>query len=115
MAKRFTTKKKKKAPARRRKKSKLFTWRGLLGLGALVVMLSVGYLAQVSAVSSKSYEFRALENEIAGLKEQGDKLELKVAAQRSMNVVETKVKEMGMVPANEVDYLTATQPIVAKR
>jgi len=115
MAKRFNIKKKNKASTRGRKKSKLFTWRGLLGLGSVAALLSVGYLAQVSAVSSKSYEFRALEKEISGLEDQKDRLELQVAVERSMNVVESKVKEMGMVPADQVDYLMATVPVVAKR
>lgn len=113
MARRFKLKKKLKS--KRKKSRKLFTWKSMAGLGFVAVLLSVGYLSQVSAVSSKSYKFRALESEISELKEQQDKLELQAAVEKSMNVVEARVSEMGMVPAENVDYLSATVPVVAKR
>ncbi len=70
---------------------------------------------QINIASSKGYEIRALESQIAELKNQGERLELKVAQEQSVQAVETKVREMGMVPTPKVEYITASVPTVAQR
>jgi hypothetical protein len=80
----------------------------------LVAVFGVGYLMQINAASTKGLQIRKLENEITELKEQGERIELKVAKEQSVQAVETKVKEMGMVPTPKVDYVMATAPQVAR-
>lgn len=88
---------------------------GALALGVLVAGFFVGYLVQVNATSSKGFQIRTLESRISDLKQQGDKMELKVAQEQSVQAVEDKVQQMGMVPATQVDYVSAVAPVVAQR
>jgi hypothetical protein len=83
--------------------------------GALVLTFLVGYLLQVNAISSKGFQIRSLENQISVLKESGDKLELKLAQEQSVQSVEEKVRGMGMIPTPEVQYISAISPVVAQR
>lgn len=93
----------------------MFSWKSAVGAGAIVLFLAAGYVAQISAVSSKGYQIRDLEGQIAELKEQNEKLELKVAENQAVRSVDEKVKNMGLVPTSKVEYVMATVPAVAKR
>lgn len=86
-----------------------------IALGVLVAGFFVGYLVQVNATSSKGFQIRTLESRISDLKEQGNELELKVAREQSVASVERKVRDMGMVPTPQVQYVAAASPIVAQR
>lgn len=90
-------------------------WAGIASLGCVCIVLAAGYLAQVSATASKGYAIRSLQSEIDELKEESELLEFEVAKEKSMDAVEEKVSEMGMVPAGAVQYMHPTDPIVAKR
>lgn len=80
----------------------------------LVAVFGAGYLMQINAASTKGLEIRELEGEISELKETGERIELKVAKEQSVQAVETKVKEMGMVPTPKIEYVMATVPLVAR-
>lgn len=82
--------------------------------GLLVAVFGAGYLMQVNAASSKGYEIRALERRISELKEETERVELKVAQEQSVQAVEAKVREMGMVPTPKLDYLTVAAAQVAR-
>lgn len=112
MARKFQTRRHQRA---RRAGLRLPRGAGAVALGALVAAFFVGYLVQVNATSSKGFQIRTLESRISDLKQQGDKLELKVAQEQSVQSVEEKVKEMGMVPTPQVDYVSAPSPVVAQR
>ncbi len=84
-------------------------------LVGLVVLFGAGYLVEINVASSKGYQIRTLENQISDLKEQGEKLELKVAQEQSVQAVESKVQGMGMVPTPSVEYMAVTAPTVAQR
>ena len=79
------------------------------------MVFGVGYLVEINVASSKGYQIRSLENQISDLKEQSEKLELKVAEEQSVQAVETKVQGMGMVPTPNVEYMAVTAPTVAIR
>ncbi|MEK7546226.1 MAG: hypothetical protein AAB554_04090 [Patescibacteria group bacterium] len=83
-------------------------------IGLTVAAFGAGYLMQINAASSKSMQIRKLENEISELKETSERIELKVAKEQSVQAVEMKVKEMGMVPTPKIDYVMATVPQVAR-
>lgn len=80
----------------------------------LVAAFGTGYLVQVNAASSKGYEIRTLERRISELKEEADRVELKVAQEQSVQAVEAKVRGMGMVPTPKLDYLTVAAAQVAR-
>lgn len=114
MSKKFHVRRHHRASARKRG-LKLHGGLGAAACGMLVVAFFVGYLVQVNATSSKGFQIRTLESQISDLKEAGDKMELKVAQEQSVQAVEEKVKGMGMVPTPEVQYVTAGSPVVAQR
>lgn len=86
----------------------------LFVFGLLVAVFGAGYLMQINAASTKGLQIRTLEHEISELKETGERIELKVAKEQSVQAIETKVKEMGMVPTPKLDYVMATVPQVAR-
>ncbi len=86
-----------------------------LALGVLVLLFGAGYLVEINVASSKGYQIRTLENQISALKEEGERIELKVAQEQSVQAVETKVQDMGMVPTPKVEYMAVTAPSVAQR
>ncbi|GEM_PF-3393150 len=112
MPRKFQTRRAALAP--RRAGFRLGRGAALAVFGALVVAFGAGYLMQINAASTKGYEIRALEREIAELKEESERIELKVAQEQSVRQVEEKVKSMGMVPTPSVDYVMATVPQVAR-
>jgi hypothetical protein len=87
---------------------------GLAVFAVLASVFFIGYLLQVNAISAKGLEIRTLESRISDLKRDDEKLELTVAQEQSMQSVQTRVKEMGMVPSAQISYLTSGSPIVAK-
>lgn len=92
-----------------------WSWPAVAVFGLALALSAGGYLAKVSAASAKGAEIRALENEVADLKEAHDRLELKVAQEQSVRAVERKVQELGMVPTPKMEYVIATAPVVARR
>lgn len=92
-----------------------WSWPAVAVFGLALVLSAGGYLAKIGAASAKGAEIRALENEVAELKDAHDRLELKVAQEQSVRVVERKVQELGMVPTPEMEYVIATVPVVARR
>lgn len=113
MPRRFATRKHAHAP---RKTGFRFARPFTAGLFALLTAaFGIGYLVQVNEASSRGLEIRTLEREIAELKQEGERLELKVAQERSVQAVETKVKELGMVPTPKLEYVMATVPQVARK
>src|SRR5689334_15927650 len=113
MPRRFTNRR----PARAPRKAG-FRFGGKPAAAAFIVLVAafgIGYLMQINAASSKGLQIRTLEREISDLKEQGERIELKVAQEQSVQAVETKVKEMGMVPTPKIDYVMATAPQVARK
>lgn len=110
-------KKTNKKPARNRRKGRRFpVWMSLSILSFAVIVFAGGYLAQISATSSKGFAIRSLQNEIDDLKSEMEVLEFEVAKERSMVAVEEKVVSMGMIPVSEIDYIIEeATPLVAKR
>lgn len=86
-----------------------------IALSLLLAVCGAGYLVQINVASSKGFQIRTLEKEISELKDQSERLELKVAQEQSVQAVEAKVHTMGMVPTPHVEYIAVTQPSVAQR
>lgn len=82
---------------------------------ALFVVFSLLYITKTSAVSTRGYTIQDLEKQKTTLLRDTQKLEVQIAANRSIASVEERVKELGMVPASGVEYLEGVQTIVAVR
>lgn len=82
-------------------------------LSTLVVGLFVGYLAINNQAAANGFTVRSLEKKIAELRDQGNRLDLQIVAWQAMNNVERQVVELGFVPVEQLDYISATPATVA--
>ena len=88
-----------------------FTLRNAIIIGVFTVALGAAYAIQMSDAGSKGYVIRQLEQEIGALREGAAKTEVKLVADQSVRNVEQKVKEMGMVPTTQVEYVATGAPV----
>lgn len=84
-------------------------------LSAAVAVLGVLYVAQTSSVSTKGYDINALQKTIVELKQDNQRLEFEIAQQRSMESIQARLKNLNLVAANQVEYVTLPGTAVARR
>lgn len=82
---------------------------------AFLIISGLAYFWQITSLSVRGFKIKALENSIQQLKKDNQKLELEVTGQEAMLNVEEKVKGLGLVAMEKVEYLTAVSPVVALR
>jgi len=75
----------------------------------------VTYLVQINNVTTKGYEIRALEDEIAQLKDENQKLQLQLVEMQSMNHISNKVAEMNFVEVDKIKYLDTSSTSLVQR
>ncbi len=92
-----------------------FSWKTAVIAGMIVTAAGVGYLAEVSAATAKGYQIRGLEKQVSDLRAQTQKMELQVAEGQSVKSIESRVQGLGLVPTSQVEYLTTSAPVVARR
>jgi len=90
-------------------------WLLLSTFAAVSVFSIVGYLVQVSSTSAKDSEISRLGNEVAGLKDDCTRAELHLAQASSVAAVEAKIQTLGMVPADNIEYLTTSSVALAQK
>jgi len=78
-----------------------------------LIISSFAYLALINNVSTGGFELKSLEQQIATLKEQNKKLEIEATKLESMNMIAQATENMGLKPADQVEYLEVTAPVVA--
>ena len=77
------------------------------------VALFVGYLALNNRTTADSFEIRSLERRIVELEEAKRSLDLEMLDRQAMGNIESRVRELGFVPVEDVSYLTTTGGAVA--
>lgn len=90
-------------------------WLAPTVFAAVAVLSIVGYLVQVSSTSAKSSEIRQLQKEVAQLKDQSERAELRLAQGSSVAAVEAKIQTLGLVPADRLEYVTPTSLALARK
>jgi len=86
-----------------------------LTLIVLSVGLSVGYLALNNRTAARGFMVRTVEKRIAELRREADRLDMQVVAMQSMGNIEGQVGELGLVPVEGLDYISAVPAAVAVR
>jgi len=79
------------------------------------VGLSVGYLVLNNRTAERGFMVRTVEKQIADLRREADRLDMQVVAMQSMGNIEGQVGEFGLVPVDELDYISAVPAAVAIR
>ncbi len=80
---------------------------------AVLVLLCVGYIIQVNGSISKGYQIRELENQIQELTLKNQTLELDTQRAQSLDRVTRSVKMLGLVDAEQPEYLSSDKPALA--
>ncbi len=87
-------------------------------IGALVVVLIIFvgmvYAIQINDLATKGFAVRSLENEIAKLKEENQKLSLQLTELQTMNNVKMRAQSLNLVEVTNLKYIDIT-PVLAQR
>ena len=71
---------------------------------AILAVLSLLYLAQANRSATKGYSLKALEEEKTKIEAQNERLEVEAARQKSLKEIESKTKDLGMMPVDQVNF-----------
>ncbi|OGL73501.1 hypothetical protein A3F28_01845 [Candidatus Uhrbacteria bacterium RIFCSPHIGHO2_12_FULL_57_11] len=82
---------------------------------ALLAILGIAYLIELNLISQRGFEARRLEKRLGYLHETNTKLQLKLAELESINGIQERIAELGMVPVGPVEYVSAGATVVARR
>ena len=105
------------ASDRNDKRPKLRYGKTMVWLVLIVCFVSalVVYLLEVNAIASKGYQIREFQKQVDKVKEENEKLSLKVIELSSMSELDSKVQELNMVSIDAVTYYDNTGQVVARR
>lgn len=95
----------------RRDRSRVVTGTLVAVAGALAVF----YVIELNSLSRRGFEVRAFEQRIQNLQQEQQKLSLRLAELQSMTRMEERVQSLGLVPADQVQYLKIGGAPVARR
>lgn len=84
-------------------------------LSAVTVALCVGYVMMTMATSSHTIQARGIRQQILTLREEQQKLEITAVSERALDVIESKMAGLGLVPVERVEYVDANGGAVAVR
>ncbi len=85
------------------------------GLFGLALTLLVMYVIQTSTLSTKGFDIAQLENHIRELEQENQRIDFQIAQQRSMQSIQTRLTTLGMIPAENPQYINLGSSIVARR
>jgi hypothetical protein len=86
-----------------------------LFLGALVVLIGGYYLVDINDLIVKGFALRELKSQGTILASENLDQETKVMNLQSYSNLNDKIKKLNMVAVGEVEYLTVTQPTLARK
>ncbi len=79
-----------------------------------IVAIGLGYLVQINDLATIGYQINDLQDKISMLKQEKSDLELEALSLQSIGKVQEKVDGLGMVMANEAEYLKPTPVAFAR-
>lgn len=84
-------------------------------LTLLVVVLLVLYVVRLATVSVKGYDISSLQTQVNTLQEENQRLEFEIAKNASMQSIQTRLKRIQFVPAQNPEFATIKPPVIAQR
>lgn len=83
---------------------------GKVSLGFITIVLfflaTLLFLSQSNKIAVKGYEISDLEQKVGTLKESNEKLKIEAVKLQSVNLTEETIQKAGMVPANQINYIS---------
>lgn len=83
-------------------------------LFAILAVSGAFYLYQVNDLASKGYEIKEVENQIAELKKENKKMQIKEVELKSMYSIEKATENLDLVNSANVSYLEINGPVAMK-
>lgn len=91
----------------------IFKLNAFLAISCLFII--VAYLAILNNITANGYEMKKIEDNLLKLKSENKNLSLDLSGKQSIEGVMAKVKDMNMVDAGSVTYLTMPSTVVVKK
>jgi len=85
-----------------------------VALLAIAVGLFVGYLMMTTQAATNGYSIRDLERKIAALEGEKRKADVEAAALGSMAEVSQRAETLGLVPAQNIEYVNAVGAVAVR-
>lgn len=76
-------------------------------LVGLVAVMGVAFVFQTSSLGTTGYEVHALEQQVAELNSEIQKISTSVAEQQSLKNIQSRIKDSGMVTATNIKYVNS--------
>jgi len=70
-----------------------------------IIVFSILYLLQMTALSTKSFNINDMQKQLTVLKHEDKKLTVQIAEYRSMKSLQTRLAKLDLVPVDHVVYL----------
>lgn len=86
-----------------------------IALFVVIITLGLAYVICVNDLTVKGFALKEMKSQADYLASENQEIEAKVMAMQSYNSLISKVKDLNMVAVDEVDYLTVSNTIVAKK
>lgn len=80
---------------------------------AINLVLAFFYLTQTNQTATAGYQIKGLEKELARLEDENKKLNLDYIRLQSMDKIVSGVKNLNLVPADNIEVITAGDPALA--
>lgn len=78
-------------------------------------ILGFVYLWKTNNIAVKGYEMRDLEQNVAELKRENELLSIQATQLETLQHVQDKVGELGLVPVEKIEYISPTDSMVASK
>lgn len=82
---------------------------------AVITALAISYVVELNLVSRRGFQARALEQRLVELREENQKFTLKLAELQSLTGLDERVAALGLVPIDQVDYVSVGSAPVARK
>ena len=84
-------------------------------LVALFVVISIYYVVSANDIAIKGFVLNDLKTKVKKLNEENRNYELKIAELENFENINLRAQEMKMVKADDVEYITVINEVVAKK
>ncbi|OGH68616.1 MAG: hypothetical protein A3J66_01185 [Candidatus Magasanikbacteria bacterium RIFCSPHIGHO2_02_FULL_47_14] len=85
------------------------------GLFGLALTLLVLYVIQTSTLSTKGFDIAQLDSRIRELEQENQRIDFQIAQHRSMQSIQGRLTSLGMVSAENPQYINLGGSVVARR
>ncbi len=80
-----------------------------------IIVMAVGYVIVVNDLTVKGFKLQNLKEKKEELAEKNKKISLEVMSLRSYNHLVKKTKDLSMVSADNIDYISSMSDMMAKK